>query len=182
MKKSVEMRECSATAALYALGALPAENMAQFAQRLASGCPLCIASVEEYAEVADQLALSTAFAEPAPGLRARLLERISASRIPKEEMKLVRSGDSPWVALAAPGVEVRRLLGRKTLLVRMQAGAVFPEHEHQQVEQCYVLEGSVTDSDGVTVHAGDFICMPAGITHRPIHTATGCVFLIAYTS
>jgi len=37
--------------ALYALGALPAENMAQFAQRLAKRCPLCIASVEEYAEV-----------------------------------------------------------------------------------------------------------------------------------
>jgi anti-sigma factor ChrR (cupin superfamily) len=183
MKESVEARECSTAAALYALGALPAENMVQFAQRIASGCPLCIASVEEYAEVADQLALSTAFAEPAPGLRARLLERIAASPpSAKEEMKLVRSGDSPWVALAAPGVEVRRLLGRKTLLVRMQAGAVFPEHEHHQMEQCYVIEGSVTDSDGVTAHAGDFICMPAGITHRPIHTATGCVFLIAYTS
>jgi anti-sigma factor ChrR (cupin superfamily) len=112
-----------------------------------------------------------------------LLERIAASpHCAKEEMKLVRSGDSPWVALGAPGVEVRWLLGRKTLLVRMQAGAVFPEHEHTRVEQCYVLEGSVTDSDGVTAHAGDFICMPAGITHRPIHTTTGCVFLIAYTS
>jgi anti-sigma factor ChrR (cupin superfamily) len=182
MKRNEEARECSATAALYALGALPAENMAQFAQRLASGCPLCTASFAEYAEVADHLALSSVIAEPAPSLRARVLERIAAAPASKDEMTLVRGGDSPWIPLAAPGVEVRRLLGRKTLLVRMQPGAVFPEHEHAQVEQCYVLEGSVTDSDGVTVHAGDFICMPAGITHRPIHTATGCVFLIAYTS
>lgn len=64
----------------------------------------------------------------------------------------------------------------------MQPGAVFPEHEHRQVEQCYVLEGSITDSDGVTAHAGDFVSMPANITHRPIHTDTGCVFLIAYTN
>jgi anti-sigma factor ChrR (cupin superfamily) len=187
MKRIEEARECSATAALYALGALPAEDMAQFERRLASGCPLCTASVDDYAEVADQLALSSAFAEPAPWVRARLLERIAASPVSanpsaKDEMTLVRGGDSRWVALAAPGVEVRPLLGRKTLLVRMQPGAVFPEHEHRQVEQCYMLEGSVTDSDGVTVYAGDFICMPAGIMHRPIHTATGCVFLIAYTS
>jgi anti-sigma factor ChrR (cupin superfamily) len=182
MKRSEEARECSAAAALYALGALPAENMAQFAQRLASGCPLCTVSLGDYAEVADQLALSAAISEPPPTLRARVLERIAASPISRDEMTLVRSGDSPWIALAAPGVEVRWLLGRKTLLVRMQPGAVFPEHEHRQVEQCYVLEGSVTDADGVTVHAGDFICMPAGITHRPIHTATGCVFLIAYTN
>jgi len=181
MKRSLEARECATTGALYALGALPAEDMAQFEQRVASGCPLCIAALNDYAEVADQLALSTAFAEPAPAVRARLLERIAVSTS-KEEMTLVRGTDSPWIALAAPGVEVRLLLGRKTLLVRMQPGAVFPEHEHRQMEQCYVLEGSVTDSDGVTVNAGDFICMPAGITHRPIHTATGCVFLIAYTS
>jgi anti-sigma factor ChrR (cupin superfamily) len=96
-------------------------------------------------------------------------------------MTIVRGGDSPWVQLPVPGVEIRPLLGRKTLLVRMQPGSVFPAHEHRQVEQCYVLEGSVTDSDGVTAHADDFVCMPAGITHQPIHTDTGCLFLITYT-
>jgi len=103
-------------------------------------------------------------------------------RVPLDTIKArIRMG-TPWVALGAPGVEVRPLLGRKTLLVRMQPGAVFPEHEHRQVEQCYVLEGSVTDSDGITAYAGDFVCMPADITYGPIHTDTGCVFLIAYTN
>jgi anti-sigma factor ChrR (cupin superfamily) len=111
-----------------------------------------------------------------------LLERIAPGSTSKNELKLVRASDSPWVALGAPGVEVRPLLGRKTLLVRMQPGAAFPEHEHRQVEQCYVLEGSVTDSDGITAYAGDFVCMPADITHTLIHTDTGCVFLIAYTN
>lgn len=182
MKMTSEMRECSTTAALYALGALPAENKTQFEQRLQSGCPLCAMWFGEYADVADQLAVSAPATPPDASVRARLLARIKPASPPTNEMKLVRASDSPWVALGAPGVEVRPLLGQKTLLVRMQPGAVFPEHEHRQVEQCYVLEGSVTDSDGITAYAGDFVCMPANITHRPIHTDTGCVFLIAYTN
>jgi len=182
MKMTSAMRECSTTAALYALGALPAENETQFEQRLQSGCPLCTMWYGEYAGVADQLAASAPATPPDASVRARLLERIAPASSSKNEMKLVRANDSPWVALGAPGVEVRPLLGRKTLLVRMQPGAVFPEHEHRQVEQCYVIEGSVTDSDGITAYAGDFVCMPANITHRPIHTNTGCVFLIAYTN
>ena len=182
MKRNAETRECSTTAALYALGALPVESQVQFEQRLVSGCPLCTAWYGEYAEVADQLAASVAAAVPDPSVRGRLHDRIAPDSSVKTEMKLMRAGDSPWIAFGAPGIEVRPLLGKKTLLVRMQPGAVFPEHEHRQVEQCYVLEGSVTDSDGVTAYAGDFVCMPANITHRPIHTDTGCVFLIAYTN
>jgi hypothetical protein len=34
---------------------------------------------------------------------------------------------------------------------------VFPPHDHPLAEQCYVLEGSLTDSDGVTVYAGDSV-------------------------
>lgn len=182
MKRNPEMRECSTIAALYALGALPADSKVQFEQRLASGCPLCTARYGEYAEVADQLAAAAAAAVPDPSVRARLFQRTALDSSFKGEMKLVRAGDSPWIAFGAPGVEVRPLLGKKTLLVRMHPGAVFPEHEHRQVEQCYVLEGSVTDSDGVTAYAGDFVCMPANITHQPIHTETGCLFLIAYTN
>jgi len=182
MKRNAETRECSTAAALYALGALPAESKVQFEQRLASGCPLCMAWYGEYAEVADQLAATAPMIAPDTSVRARLLQRIAPDSSAKSEMKLVRAGDSPWIAFGAPGIEVRPLLGKKTLLVRMQPGAVLPEHEHRQVEQCYVLEGSVTDSEGVTAYAGDFVCMPANVTHRPIHTDTGCLFLIAYTS
>ena len=182
MKRNAETRECSTAAALYVLGALPAESKVQFEQRLASGCPLCMAWYGEYAEVADQLAATAPMIAPDTSVRARLLQRIAPDSSAKSEMKLVRAGDSPWIAFGAAGIEVRPLLGKRTLLVRMQPGAVFPEHEHRQVEQCYVLEGSVTDSDGVTAYAGDFVCMPANITHRPIHTDTGCVFLIAYTT
>lgn len=85
-------------------------------------------------------------------------------------------------AASVPGVEVRPLLGTKTLLVRMQPAAIYPSHEHTGAEQCYVLEGSIQDESGITATAGDFVCMAAGSTHGEIRTETGCIFLIAYTA
>jgi len=201
MNPQSNAKECSAAAALYSLGALGEAESKRFEQRLASGCPLCIAEFESYSRVVAYLALAVTQSEPPPSVRQRLLDRIaaaagrspsvspplSASQTPSNgtkahgEATVIRGSDSPWIPLPIPGIEIRPLLGRKTLLVRMQPGSIYPEHEHHQLEQCYVLEGSLTDSDGVIVYAGDFVCMPSGITHRPIHTDTGCTFLIAYT-
>jgi quercetin dioxygenase-like cupin family protein len=182
------VEDCRTTAALYSLDALPPDERANFEQRLKSGCPLCMAEYAEYACVADEIAQSVPVQSPAPSVRQRLLDRIGAapskpsSQSSKHEMKLVRASDTQWKSLPFPGVEVRPLLGQKTLLVRMQPGSVYPSHEHRYAEQCYVLEGSVTDSMGVTAFAGDFVCMPAGSTHQEIRTETGCVFLLAYTA
>ncbi len=178
------VEECRTAAALYSLGALPPEESAQFEQRLRSGCPFCTTEYAEYASLALDIAASAPTQNPSPSVRRRLMDRIAPSAAPSlpKEMTLVRSDDTPWVSLPYPGVELRRLLGQKTVLVRMQPGAVYPPHEHRTAEQCYVLEGSVTDSSGVTAFAGDFVCMAAGSTHQEIHTETGCVFLLAYTS
>jgi len=179
------IEECRTTAALYSAGALPDPEKRQFEQRLSGGCPFCTAQLQEYASVADEIALSVPLQQPDASLRERLLGRIQPSAPAQQShvgMKLVRSGDTPWRSLPSPGVEVRPLLGTKTLLVRMQPGAVYPSHEHRLAEQCFVLEGSVVDSSGTTVFAGDFVCMPAGSKHQEIHTETGCTFLIAYTA
>jgi ChrR Cupin-like domain len=178
------VEECRTAAALYSLGALPPEEGARFEQRLKSGCPLCTSEYAGYASVTMEIALNVPIQEPSPSVRRRLMERIANIKAPSpgEEMTLVRGGDTPWTALPYPGIEVRPLLGQKTLLVRMQPGAVYPSHEHRAAEQCYVLEGSVTDNSGITAFAGDFVCMAAGSTHQEIRTETGCVFLLAYTS
>ena len=182
LKDHVE--DCRTAAALYSLGALPPEEKTNFEQRLKSGCPLCAAEYAEYACVTDELTLSVPLQDPNPSVRQRLLDRIGVP--PKaqhldDKMKLVRASETPWRPLPISGVEIRPLLGQKTLLVKMQPGAVYPTHEHWYAEQCYILEGSVIDSTGVTAFAGDFICMPAGSTHGEIRTETGCVFLLAYT-
>ncbi|MBV9612779.1 MAG: cupin domain-containing protein [Acidobacteriaceae bacterium] len=186
MNSDKHLEECRSTAALYVLGGLEVQETERFEARLKSGCPLCTAALSEFAEIGDQLAMSVPAQAPPPSLRERVLARATeaATKAPRqtEHMTIVRGNDSPWIHLPIKGVDVRQLLGDKTLLVRMQAGAVYPGHEHAQNEQCYVLEGSVTDSSGITAYAGDFVCMAAGSTHEPIHTETGCVLLIAYTA
>jgi anti-sigma factor ChrR (cupin superfamily) len=75
----------------------------------------------------------------------------------------------PWIATAFPGVEVKVLYsdektGMSTVLARLAPGALIPLHEHQAVEQTYVLEGSLEDEQGV-VSAGQYCWREAGNTH-----------------
>jgi quercetin dioxygenase-like cupin family protein len=177
------LEDCAADAALYVLGALSPEMAGAFELRLRSGCSYCSMQAEHFTVIAENLSLAANPVEPRPALRQRLLDRLQIRKDatqPSKQMKVVRSGDAPWVKMPFPGIEVRPLIGEKTLMLRMQPGAVFPEHYHPGAEQCYVLEGSITDSDGITLNAGDFVVMPAGIQHAPIRSETGCTLFIAY--
>jgi quercetin dioxygenase-like cupin family protein len=175
--------DCALDAALYALGTLPTKKALAVEQRIRSGCAFCCAQVEHYASVADQLALSVPPIQPPPELRRRLLDSLSAQppfAESHEHRKVVRGSDAPWLKSPVPGVEMRPLIGEKTFMVRMQPGTVFPKHDHPQAEQCFVLEGSITDSDGLTLRAGDFVVMSRGTQHNPIRSETGCTLFIAY--
>ena len=182
-KFAEQLDDCATDAALYALGTLPPEKASTVEQRLRSGCAYCTAQVEHYAAVAEQISLAAPPVEPAPGLRGKLLARINAqeeavSAVPHR--KVVRGGDGPWVKMPIPGLEMRPLIGEKTFMVRMQPGASFPKHDHPHAEQCYVISGSITDADGLTLEAGDFVVMSSGTEHEPIHSTTGCTLFIAY--
>jgi anti-sigma factor ChrR (cupin superfamily) len=131
----------------------------------------------------DELAVLAAVAAPdrapRPELRARLMKSVEATLKKPTIGTIVRPDDTAWENLV-PGVDIRPLLGRKTMLVRMAPGARLPEHEHRYGEQCLVLEGSVR-SDDVEAHAGDFTYMPAGSLHGQLYSDTGCLLLITYT-
>jgi len=176
--------EIEEQAALFALGTLPAPEAEHFRQRLESGCPVCRGLLRESEETLALVALAAPPAAPPARLRERLLETVRAGERGEapaaDEGLIVRPGDTPWEAQPLPGVEVRRLLEQKTMLVRMAPGAQLPAHRHRQAEQCLVLEGSVT-ADGVTAFAGDFTYMPAGSLHQPLRSETGCLLLIAYS-
>ena len=55
--------------------------------------------------------------------------------------------------------------GLLTALTRLRAGAVLPLHEHTDLEQTWVLEGSLVDDEG-EVAAGDFVWRPAQSRHE----------------
>ena len=182
MADRTHLDEVEEQAALFAIGALPPEEAMLFKQRVAAGCPLCQAELRECGQAVTALQLSVSEVAPPPDLRGRLLQRIEASAS-KSQMGpgiVVRPGDTEWKPAPVPGIDVRFLLGRKTMLIRMAPKTSYPKHEHSTAEQCLVLEGSVS-SAGVTAYAGDFTYMPAGSTHEPLYTEDGCLLLIAYT-
>lgn len=74
-----------------------------------------------------------------------------------------------WQATRFPGVEIKVLLedpdtGLQTVLTRMAPGAVLSDHEHVEIEQTWVLEGSLVDHEGEAI-AGTFVWRPAGSRH-----------------
>ena len=75
-----------------------------------------------------------------------------------------------WEASNFPGVDFKTLLvdpetGILTTLVRMAPGATLPDHEHMDIEQTYVLNGSLVDHEGEAI-SGNFVWRPSGSQHE----------------
>ena len=85
-----------------------------------------------------------------------------------------------WEPSQFPGIDFKTLLiepdtGLLTALVRMAPGSTLPDHQHVQIEQTYVIDGSLVDEDGA-VGTGQFIWRPAGSRHAA-HAPEGALIL-----
>jgi anti-sigma factor ChrR (cupin superfamily) len=87
---------------------------------------------------------------------------------------LVRPASMEWQKTRFPGCEAKTLLfdratGLMTALMRFAPGAVLPDHEHVNIEQTYVLEGSLVDKEGpakgIECKAGEFVWREQGSRH-----------------
>jgi anti-sigma factor ChrR (cupin superfamily) len=86
----------------------------------------------------------------------------------------------PWTPTRFKGVDVKVLMedkesGLLTALTRFAPGAVLPDHEHTEIEQSFVLEGSLVDKEGAAT-AGNYVWRPAGSRHDA-HSPNGCLVL-----
>jgi quercetin dioxygenase-like cupin family protein len=54
--------------------------------------------------------------------------------------------------------------GEMTCLLKLEPGAHIPFHKHPEIEQSFVLEGSVEDHDGIAM-AGDYVWRKSGSLH-----------------
>ena len=75
----------------------------------------------------------------------------------------------PWKPTPCDGIDMRVLFqdddrGLLTALFRWAPGSSLPLHEHVDIEQTYVLEGSIVDDEG-EVTAGNFVWRPSGSSH-----------------
>lgn len=86
----------------------------------------------------------------------------------------VQPQNTDWRSTKFNGVEIKPLnidreTGLITVLMRMAAGAVLPDHEHVGIEQTYVLEGRLEDLEGpekgLSIGAGEYVLRPAGSRH-----------------
>ena len=85
------------------------------------------------------------------------------------DSRYVEVADLPWKPTQCEGVEMKILLedpetGLMTALFRWAPGAVLPLHEHVEIEQTFVLEGSIVDEEG-EVTAGNYVWRPPGNRH-----------------
>ena len=75
----------------------------------------------------------------------------------------------PWKPTPCRGIEMKVLLedkdtGLLTALFRWQPGSELTLHEHVEVEQTFVLQGSLIDEEG-EVTAGNYVWRPKGNRH-----------------
>jgi quercetin dioxygenase-like cupin family protein len=87
---------------------------------------------------------------------------------------VVRPAAMEWQKTRFPGCEIKTLLfdpgsGLVTVLTRFAPGAVLPDHEHVRIEQTYVIEGRLVDSEGpdagLEVGPGEFVWREPGSRH-----------------
>jgi anti-sigma factor ChrR (cupin superfamily) len=83
--------------------------------------------------------------------------------------RYVTVDDLPWKPTPCRGIDMKILVedqdtGLLTALFRWQPGAELTLHEHVEVEQTFVLQGSLVDEEG-EVTAGNYVWRPKGNRH-----------------
>lgn len=94
----------------------------------------------------------------------------------------LRLKDQNWITSPADGVSRIHLereaeeSGHTTSFVKFEPGSFFPQHQHPQGEEIYVLEGVFSDEHG-DYPAGTYIRNPPGSFHKPF-TKEGCTLFV----
>ena len=99
----------------------------------------------------------------------------ATSHMPRENQmhdlasRFVEVDALPWKPTPTPGIDMKILLqdettGLLTALFRWAPGTELPLHEHVDIEQTYVLSGSIVDDEG-EVTEGNFVWRPRGNRH-----------------
>ena len=96
--------------------------------------------------------------------------------------RFIDTGRVPWIE-TAPGTRMKviyhdPLSGMLTILSRIDPGCGIPAHVHEDLEQTYVLEGSLVDDEGECT-AGNFVIRAKGSHHSP-KAPNGCTMLVFF--
>ena len=96
--------------------------------------------------------------------------------------RFIKTDSLPWIA-TSPGSKMKVIYsdpatGLLTIIARLDPGAGIPPHVHEDLEQTYVLEGSLVDDEGECT-AGNFVIRAKGSRHSPV-APNGCTMLVFF--
>lgn len=97
-------------------------------------------------------------------------------------LETIRANERRWLETPYPGIWICNLFGDTTekhgaILVKMAAGALYPDHQHMGREQFYVIEGDVRVGTDILI-AGDYHRAEASTYHKRVTTRHGCTCII----
>jgi anti-sigma factor ChrR (cupin superfamily) len=116
---------------------------------------------------------------------AALLDEIEATiarrELPLPLSRTLRAHEGEWIVVA-PGVQTKSLwrneaVRRHGLLLRLDPGATYPAHDHDDDEECFVLSGDIQFGD-LTLHAGDYHVAHKSSHHELVLSRNGCLCLL----
>ncbi len=164
----------------YVLGNLDAENRERALLRIAEDRAFA-AEVQAWETRLSPMSASGEEVLPT-GLFAKIESGIAASQVELPGTVTKRANSGEWVQ-AAPGLKIKVLneiaaVNRQTFMAWLEPGAEYDDHDHDQDEEIYMVEGDLIIGD-VVLKAGDFHVARAGKHHPTHHTRTGCICIIS---
>ena len=96
--------------------------------------------------------------------------------------RFIETDTVPWIE-NAPGHKSKVIYydpktEMLTIISKLEPGAGIREHTHEDLEQTYVLEGSLVDDEGECT-AGNFVIRAKGSRHSPT-APNGCTMLVFF--
>lgn len=143
------------------------------------------------------LAYEAPSAVPCPEVRDRLMARVktltggaqpqtpsAVTEVSKDRAQFLFVHDraTPWQEIDLSGIEIKPLFSDPvrqlaTKVVRLRAGAQYPNHRHMQAEHVYMIDGDFHVA-GHKLTAGQYHHAPAGTDHGITYTDGGCLLLL----
>jgi len=107
---------------------------------------------------------------------------VEASSLSALASRFVDTDSVPWVQ-TGPGSRMKVIYhdpdsGMLTILAKLEPGSGIPPHVHEDLEQTFVLEGSLVDDEGECT-AGNFVIRAKGSRHAPV-APRGCTMLVFF--
>jgi anti-sigma factor ChrR (cupin superfamily) len=107
---------------------------------------------------------------------------VEAATLSALASRFINTDSVPWIE-TSPGNKMKVIYhdpdtDMLTILSKLEPGSGIPAHKHEDLEQTFVLEGSLVDAEGECT-AGNFVIRAKGSHHAPT-APNGCTMLVFF--